>query len=90
MARSYVLAAFAIVLLHLAVVVHASPNRRESIQNLLLAPVYLFWRVTMLSSVVKASSKGAAWVRTTRDASTEVAKHDMLAPKTINSSQESS
>ncbi len=89
-ARSYVLAAFAIVLLHLAVVVHASPNRRESIQNLLLAPVYLFWRVTMLSSVVKASSKGAAWVRTTRDASTEVAKHDMLAPKTINSSQESS
>ena len=82
--------AFGIILLHLVVVIHASPDRKESLRNLLLSPVYLFWRVTMVTSVVRASSKGAAWVRTTRDASAEVTAHDMLAPKTMNSSQESS
>jgi cellulose synthase/poly-beta-1,6-N-acetylglucosamine synthase-like glycosyltransferase len=88
--RDYVIVAFGIILAHLGVVIHASPDRKESLRNLLLSPVYLFWRVTMVTSVVRASSKGAAWVRTTRDASVEVAAHDILAPKTANSSQESS
>jgi cellulose synthase/poly-beta-1,6-N-acetylglucosamine synthase-like glycosyltransferase len=88
--RYYVSAGFSVILLHLIVVIHASPNRRESLRNLLLSPVYLFWRVTMVTSVVRASSKGAAWVRTTRDASSDVSTHDILAPKTVNSSQESS
>jgi len=88
--RYYVLAAFGVVLLHLAAVIHASPDRRESLRNLLLSPVYLFWRVTTVTSVVRASGKGAAWVRTTRDGSVDVTARDMLAPKTANSSQESS
>jgi cellulose synthase/poly-beta-1,6-N-acetylglucosamine synthase-like glycosyltransferase len=88
--RYYVMVAFSVILMHLGVVIHASPNRRESLRNLLLSPIYLFWRVTMVTSVVRASSKGAAWVRTTRDASVDVTAHDILAPKTVNSSQESS
>ena len=88
--RYYVMAAFSVILLHLIVVIHASPDRTESIRNLLLSPVYLFERVKMFKSVVRASSKGAAWVRTTRDASVDVSAHDILAPKTANSSQESS
>lgn len=88
--RYYVTAAFSVILLHLIVVIHASPDRTESIRNLLLSPVYLFERVKMFKSVVRASSKGAAWVRTTRDASVDVSAHDILAPKTANSSQESS
>jgi len=88
--RYYVAVAFGIILLHLAVVIYSSPDRWESLRNLLLSPVYLFERVKMVKSVVRASSKGAAWVRTTRDASAEVTTHDILAPKTANSSQESS
>jgi cellulose synthase/poly-beta-1,6-N-acetylglucosamine synthase-like glycosyltransferase len=88
--RDYVTAAFSIILLHLVVVIHASPDRWESLRNLLRSPVYLFERVKMFKSVIRASSKGAAWVRTTRDASTDVAARDILAPKTANSSQESS
>lgn len=88
--RYYTMAAFAIILLHIGVVIHASPNRKESFRSLLLSPVYLFWRLTMVSSVVRASSKGAAWVRTTRDASVEAAAHEILAAKAVNSSQESS
>jgi len=88
--RYYVLTAFSVILLHLLVVIHASPDRWESLRNLLLSPVYLFERVKMFKSVIRASSKGAAWVRTTRDASAEVAARDILAPKTANSSQESS
>ena len=88
--RYYVAAAFAIILLHLAVVVHASPDRQQSVRNLMLAPLYLFARITKVSSVVRASGKGAAWVRTGRDASSDIAAHDLLAPTTVNSSQESS
>jgi hypothetical protein len=88
--RYYVAAAFGTILLHLAVVIHASPDRKESLRNLLLAPIYLFGRVTMVASVVRASGKGAAWVRTTRDGSVEVSAPDILASKTVNSSQESS
>ena len=88
--RCYVLAALSVILLHLAAVIHASPNRVESMRNLLLAPVYLLWRVTMISSVVQASSKGATWVRTTRDASAEGPSPDILTPTTVNSSRETS
>ena len=88
--RYYLAAAFAVILLHLAVVVHASPDRKQSVRNLLLAPIYLVGRVTKITSVVQASSKGATWVRTTRDGSTEVTPHDLLAATTVNSSQESS
>ena len=86
--RYYVAAAFGIILLHLAVVVHASPDRKQSVRNLLLAPIYLVGRVTRITSVVQASSKGAAWVRTTRDGSVDVAARDILAAKTATSSQE--
>jgi cellulose synthase/poly-beta-1,6-N-acetylglucosamine synthase-like glycosyltransferase len=86
----YVLAAFGIILMHLGVVIHASPDRKESLRTLLLSPVYLFWRVSMVTSAVRASSKGAAWVRTTRDLSSEAAAHDILAAKAVNGSQESS
>ena len=89
-ARPYVYVAFGIIFLHLAVVIHASPNRLASLRTLLLSPVYLFWRVTMVSSAVRASGKGAAWVRTARDASSDITRHDILAAKTVNGSQESS
>lgn len=88
--RYYVFGAFAIILLHLGVVIQASPDRKESLRNLLHSPVYLFERVKMVKSVIHASSKGATWVRTTRDASSDVSTHDILAPKTASSSQESS
>ena len=88
--RWYVAAAFAVILLHLAVVIHASPDRKQSVRNLLLAPIYLIGRVTKITSVVQASSKGAAWVRTTRHGSADVAQHEILAATTVNSSQESS
>jgi cellulose synthase/poly-beta-1,6-N-acetylglucosamine synthase-like glycosyltransferase len=88
--RTYVSAAFAVILLHIAVVVHASPDRMGSIRTLCLAPVYLFWRLKMFKGVVKASGKGATWVRTTRDVSAEIQPHDLLTVKAVNSSQESS
>ena len=65
--RGYVLLAFCVILLHLAVVVTVSPDRKGSLKALLLTPVYLFWRITMVTSAVRASGKGATWVRTTRD-----------------------
>lgn len=88
--RLYVLAALSIVLLHLGVIIHESPNRGESVRNLLLAPVYLLGRVTRVSSVLRASSKSAKWVRTTRDASPGLPSHEILATKTAGSSQEGS
>jgi cellulose synthase/poly-beta-1,6-N-acetylglucosamine synthase-like glycosyltransferase len=89
-ARYYVLAAFGVILLHLAVIIHASPDRRESLFSLMLSPIYLFERLKMIKSVVRTSSKGAAWVRTTRDASVDVTGRDILTAKTANGSQESS
>jgi GT2 family glycosyltransferase len=87
-ARSYVAAAFSIVLLHLAVVVGVSPEPGRSLRTLLQAPAYLFWRVTKLSSVVRASGKDAAWVRTTRDALSDVrsdaAAHELLSSKPVS------
>ena len=87
--RIYVAAAFAVILFHIAAIVHASPDRPGSIRTLCLAPVYLFWRLTKISSVVKTSGKGATWVRTTRDAPNALPGQELLAVKTTNSSQES-
>jgi len=92
-AREYVAAAFCVVLLHLSVVVGVSPEPARSVLTLLRAPVYLFWRVTKLSSVVRASGRGAAWVRTTRDSAADGlpidrAANEILAAKAVNGSQE--
>ncbi|HEY0758206.1 MAG TPA: glycosyltransferase family 2 protein [Acidisarcina sp.] len=65
--RDYGFLAFAIVLFHLAVVVYASPDRKASLQALARAPIYLFWRVSMVPSIIRASRSGAAWIRTHRD-----------------------
>ena len=86
--RGYVLAAFAVILLHLAVVVQVSPDRKGSLRALLLSPAYLFWRITMLTSAVRASGKGATWVRTTRDSSGEASPQEILAADAVNRSQE--
>jgi cellulose synthase/poly-beta-1,6-N-acetylglucosamine synthase-like glycosyltransferase len=88
--RVYVASAFAVILLHISAVIHASPDRLGSIRTLCLAPVYLLWRLTMVTSAVKASSKGATWVRTTRDGAADLPGRDLLTVKTVNSSQESS
>lgn len=68
-ARSYALSAFAIILFHLVVVIEASPDRMGSIQALLCSPLYVFWRIAMIPSIVRASRSGAAWIRTRRDSS---------------------
>jgi cellulose synthase/poly-beta-1,6-N-acetylglucosamine synthase-like glycosyltransferase len=86
--RVYVLVAFLVILLHMTVVVTVSPDPKGSIKALLLSPVYLFWRVTMVTSAVRASSKGATWVRTTRDAAVDVAPQEILATKAVKHSQE--
>jgi cellulose synthase/poly-beta-1,6-N-acetylglucosamine synthase-like glycosyltransferase len=95
-ARFYVAAAFGVILLHLAVVVHASPDRKLSIRTLLLAPAYLFWRVTTMATTVRASSKGAVWVRTERDvpqasqpSTRDILTGKVLAPEAVGRSQES-
>jgi len=87
--RKYVGAAFGIISLHLAVVVGVSPEPWRSLRTMLQAPVYLFWRITMLSSVVKASGKGAAWVRTARDAQADAAANELLAAKGANAGSNS-
>ncbi len=83
-AREYVAFGFGVILLHLAVVVGVSPEPGLSLRTLLQAPVYLFWRLTKLTSVVRASGKGAAWVRTTRDAEAGAAGNEILASNAIN------
>lgn len=88
--RMYVLAAFCVILLHLGAVIRESPDRAGSLRTLLLSPRYLLWRVSKVTSVLRASSKGAKWVRTTRDLSVEAAGHEILAAKVVNGSQETS
>jgi cellulose synthase/poly-beta-1,6-N-acetylglucosamine synthase-like glycosyltransferase len=89
-ARVYVAAAFSVILLHLGVVIAASPDRLGSLRTLLLSPVYLVWRLTMVTSAVRASSKTATWVRTARDASADLGSRELLAAKAVNGSQETS
>jgi cellulose synthase/poly-beta-1,6-N-acetylglucosamine synthase-like glycosyltransferase len=86
--RSYVLIAFCVILSHMAVIISVSPDRKGSLKALLLTPVYLFWRVTMVTSAVRTSGKGATWVRTTRDSAVEVAPQEILATKATNHTQE--
>jgi hypothetical protein len=86
--RGYVLLAFSVILLHMAAIVNVSPDRKGSLKALLLSPVYLFWRVTMVTSAVRASGKGATWVRTTRDSAVDVAPQEILAGKAANHTQE--
>jgi len=86
--RAYVLVAFCVILLHMAAIVNVSPDRKGSLKALLLSPVYLFWRVTMVTSAVRASGKGATWVRTTRDSAVEVAPQEILTAKAANHTQE--
>jgi cellulose synthase/poly-beta-1,6-N-acetylglucosamine synthase-like glycosyltransferase len=88
--RVYVASACSIILLHIAVVIAASPDRLGSLRTLLLSPVYLVWRLTMVTSAVRASSKGATWVRTARDASVDIGSRELLAAKAVNGSQETS
>jgi cellulose synthase/poly-beta-1,6-N-acetylglucosamine synthase-like glycosyltransferase len=87
--RLYVLSAFGVILLHMAAVVRISPDPMGSLKALLLTPAYLFWRVSMVTSAVRASGKNATWVRTTRDSVVEVApSQDILAVESIKRTQE--
>jgi len=70
------------------VIVSVSPDPKGSLKALLLSPVYLFWRVTMVTSAVRASSKSATWVRTTRDSVVDGAPQEILATKAVKHSQE--
>lgn len=87
-ARGYAAAAFGIILLHMAVIVKASPDRLGSLKALLLSPAYLFWRVTTMTSAMRSSGKGATWVRTARDAAADVKPKEILAADAVNRSQE--
>jgi cellulose synthase/poly-beta-1,6-N-acetylglucosamine synthase-like glycosyltransferase len=69
LARSYAALGFGVILFHLFVVIQSSPDRRGSLRALLASPLYLFWRVAMIPSIVRASRSGAAWIRTHRDSS---------------------
>ena len=86
--RGYVAGAFCVILLHMAVIVQSSPDRMGSLKALLLSPAFLFWRVTTITSAVRSSGKGATWVRTARDSSSEVAPKEILAADAVNHSQE--
>jgi cellulose synthase/poly-beta-1,6-N-acetylglucosamine synthase-like glycosyltransferase len=82
----YVFAAFCVIVVHVGVAVLASPSPKHSLGALLRAPIYLVTRLGKLTSTIRASDKGTAWVRTTRDKAVDT--KEILAGKSVPRPQE--
>jgi hypothetical protein len=70
--RIYALAGFAVVGLHLLAAAANGPGLRATAGILLAAPGYIFWKLLMLPRIWKASRSDASWVRTHRDAPSDM------------------
>jgi cellulose synthase/poly-beta-1,6-N-acetylglucosamine synthase-like glycosyltransferase len=62
----YAVIAYLVILCHLYIAARAGPDFTGSMRALLFAPLYILWKMTMLSPIIRASQNGAEWVRTRR------------------------
>lgn len=74
--RIYALAVFAIIMAHVASAAAEGNGWWSTARTLLSVPGYIFWKLRMLPRTVASSRRGAAWVRTAREAAATVAPID--------------
>jgi len=67
--RFYAAAGFALIISHILVAAANGPDFWEAMKALLVAPLYILWKLWMFPRIWRASRSDAAWVRTSRDAS---------------------
>jgi cellulose synthase/poly-beta-1,6-N-acetylglucosamine synthase-like glycosyltransferase len=66
--RVYSLIAIGIVAAHVFTAAWLSPERWGSLRLLIMAPIYVLWKLRVLPGLLSGAKKQAAWVRTERDA----------------------
>jgi cellulose synthase/poly-beta-1,6-N-acetylglucosamine synthase-like glycosyltransferase len=66
--RIYALAAFVVILAHVAAAAAEGNGWWSALRTLLSAPRYILWKLKMLPRILASSRRNAAWVRTTREA----------------------
>ncbi|HEX3940848.1 MAG TPA: glycosyltransferase family 2 protein [Acidobacteriaceae bacterium] len=67
-ARIYSLSALAIIGIHVVTAAFAGEDPRKELGLLLMAPAYILWKLRLVPSLLRGSSRNAAWVRTERAA----------------------
>ena len=65
--RVYVLAAFAVLIFHVAAVAIEGPGLSESIKALSTVPAYILWKLWIFPETWRTSRADAKWVRTDRE-----------------------
>jgi len=63
--RLYAVFALGVLLFHVLITIVTVGSRRDFL-TLLMAPFYVLWKLSRISSILNASRKGAAWIRTPR------------------------
>jgi cellulose synthase/poly-beta-1,6-N-acetylglucosamine synthase-like glycosyltransferase len=66
--RIYAIAAFAVILAHVATAAAEGDGWWTAVRALLSVPRYIVWKLRMLPSTFASSRRNAAWVRTAREA----------------------
>jgi len=66
--RIYALAAFAVILAHVAAAAAEGNGWWSALRTLLSVPRYILWKLKMLPRTLASSRRNAAWVRTSREA----------------------
>jgi Glycosyltransferase like family 2 len=66
--RVYAVAAFAVILMHVATAAAEGDGWWSAVRALLSVPRYIVWKLRMLPRTLASSRHNAAWVRTARDA----------------------
>jgi cellulose synthase/poly-beta-1,6-N-acetylglucosamine synthase-like glycosyltransferase len=64
--KAYGVVALGIVMAYVLVALHLGGRPLKSAAALLMAPFYVFWKLTTLDSILSTSRKSAPWVRTSR------------------------
>ena len=65
--RIYALASLLVVAAHVLAAAASGPDFVKTLGFLVMAPVYIVWKLRLLPSVLRGSAGNAAWVRTNRD-----------------------
>jgi cellulose synthase/poly-beta-1,6-N-acetylglucosamine synthase-like glycosyltransferase len=65
--RIYALAAFAVILTHVAAAAAEGNGWWSALRTLLSVPRYILWKLKMLPRTLASSRRNAAWVRTSRE-----------------------
>jgi cellulose synthase/poly-beta-1,6-N-acetylglucosamine synthase-like glycosyltransferase len=65
--RIYALAAFAVILVHVARAAAEGHGWWNAVRTLLSVPRYIVWKLTILPRTLASSRRNAAWIRTTRE-----------------------